>query len=161
MRLDINIIHELNKYQQKFATLFWTKTRNLKEQALQYLKGKFIEKGRGNMTSYARNIEGTNNQRVQHFISDSPWDEKPIIDQIQVDVTNLIGDKINGSIHIDESGFKKDGKDSVGVKRQYLGRLGKIENCQMGVFLGYANGNRRTLIDERLYLPDDWANDPI
>ena len=161
MRLDINIIHELNKYQQKFATLFWTKTRNLKEQALQYLKGKFIEKGRGNMTSYARNIEGTNNQRVQHFISDSPWDEKPIIDQIQVDVTNLIGDKINGSIHIDESGFKKDGKDSVGVKRQYLGRLGKIENCQMGVFLGYANGNRRTLIDERLYLPEDWANDPI
>jgi SRSO17 transposase len=158
---DINIIHELNKYQLKFATLFRTKTRNLKEQALQYLKGKFIEKGRGNMTIYARNIEGTNNQRVQHFISDSPWDEKPVIDQIQVDVTNLIGDKINGSIHIDESGFKKDGKDSVGVKRQYLGRLGKIENCQMGVFLGYANGNRRTLIDERLYLPEDWANDPM
>lgn len=159
--MDINIIHELNIYQQKFVALFRTKTRNLKEQALQYLKGKFLEKGRGNMTSYARNIEGTNNQRVQHFISDSPWDEKPVINQIQLDVTNLIGDKTNGSIHIDESGFKKDGKDSVGVKRQYLGRLGKIENCQMGVFLGYANGNRRTLIDERLYLPEDWANDPI
>jgi SRSO17 transposase len=60
-----------------------------------------------------------------------------------MDVTNIIGDKTNGSIHIDESGFRKDEKDSVGLKRQYLGRLGKIENCQMGVFLDYANGNRK------------------
>jgi SRSO17 transposase len=158
---DINILHELNKFQQKFTEMFRTKTRNLKEQALQYMKGKFLEKGRGNMTRYARCVEGTNNQRVAHFISDSPWDVDPIIEQIQADVANLIGDKINGSIHIDESGVKKDGKNSVGVKRQYLGRLGKVDNCQMGVFLGYACGNRRTLIDERLYLPEDWANDPI
>ncbi len=78
------------------------------------------------MTSYAKVVPETNNQKLQNFISDSPWDEKPVIEQIQLDVTNLIGDKTNGSIHIDESGFKKDGKDSVGVKRQYLGRLGKI-----------------------------------
>ncbi len=84
------------------------------------------------MTSYAKNVKGSNNQKFQHFISESPWDEDPVIEQIQADVTELIGDKINGSIHIDESGFKKDGKNSVGVKRQYMGRLGKIENCQMG-----------------------------
>lgn len=47
------------------------------------------------------------------------------------------------------------------MKRQYCGRLGKIDNCQVGVYLGYANGNSRTLIDEGLYLPEDWANDPI
>jgi len=158
---DAKILHELDKFQQKYAARFQTRTRNLEKQALQYLYGKFLERGRGSMTSYARNVQGTNNQRVQHFISDSPWDEDPVIEQIQADVTNLIGDKTNGSIHIDESGFKKDGKDSVGVKRQYYGRLGKIENCQMGVFLSYACGNRRTLIDERLYLPEDWAKDPI
>ena len=159
---DVRTIpHELKKFQKGYTEKFRTKTRNLKDQALQYLKGKFLEKGRGNMTSYAKVVPETNNQRLQNFISDSPWDEKPVIEQIQLDVTNLIGDKTNGSIHIDESGIKKDGKDSVGVKRQYLGRLGKIENGQMGVFLGYANGNRRTLIDERLYLPEDWANDPI
>ena len=159
---DVRTIpHELKKFQKGYTEKFRTKTQNLKDQALQYLKGKFLEKGRGNMTSYAKVVPETNNQRLQNFISDSPWDEKPVIEQIQLDVTNLIGDKTNGSIHIDESGIKKDGKDSVGVKRQYLGRLGKIENCQMGVFLGYANGNRRTLIDERLYLPEDWANDPI
>jgi SRSO17 transposase len=157
---DINT-KELNKFHWKYSTNFKTKTRTSEKQALQYLEGKFLEKGRGNMTSYAENVKGSNNQKFQHFISDSQWDTEPIIDQIQKDVTDLIGDKINGSIHIDESGFKKEGKNSVGVKRQYFGRLGKIDNCQMGVFLGYANGNRRTLIDERLYLPEDWANDPI
>src|SRR4030066_1445548 len=156
-----NIISELKNFQKYYTEKFRTKTRNLKEQALHYLKGKFLERGRGNMTSYAKAVPETNNQKLQNFISDSPWDEKPVIEQIQLDVTNLIGDKTNGSIHIDESGFKKDGKDSVGVKRQYLGRLGKIEKCQMGVYLGYTCGNSRTLIDERLYLPEDWANDPI
>jgi SRSO17 transposase len=82
-----------------------------------------------------------------------------MLDQIQRDVTKLIGDEINGSIHIDESSFPKQGTDSVGVARQYCGRLGKIENCQVGVFLGYVNGRNRTLIDERLYLPKEWAVD--
>ena len=156
-----NILHELDKFQKDFTEKFRTKTRNLKEPALQYLKGKFLERGRGNMTSYAKFVPETNNQKLQNFISDSPWDEKPVIEQIQDEVIKLIGDKNAGAIHIDESGFKKDGKNSVGVKRQYCGRLGKIENCQMGVYLGYTCGNSRTLIDERLYLPEDWANDPI
>jgi SRSO17 transposase len=75
-------------------------------------------------------------------VSESSWDVRPIIDQIQKDVTELIGDSVNGSIHVDESGFVKKGTESVGVKRQYCGRLGKVENCQVGVFLGYANGAR-------------------
>jgi SRSO17 transposase len=111
------------------------------------------------MTNYAKNVPDCNNQSLQHFISDSPWDERPVIDHIQRDVTALIGDGVNGAIHIDESGFPKEGKDSVGVKRQYCGRLGKVENCQVGVFLGYTNGAYRTLIDEALYLPKGWAED--
>jgi len=111
------------------------------------------------MTNYAKNVPDCNNQSLHHFISDSPWDERPVIDHIQRDVVELIGDKINGAIHIDESGFPKEGKNSVGVKRQYCGRFGKIENCQVGVFLGYTSGTYRTLIDEALYLPKDWAED--
>jgi len=153
--------NKLKQFHNKYIPSFKTKTRNLWKQSLQYLQGIFLEKGRGNMVNYARNVPDTNNQVLQNFISDSPWDERPVINQIQKDVSQLIGDKDNGSIHIDESGFKKSGKNSVGVKRQYCGRLGKVENCQVGVYLGYANGNRRTLIDERLYLPDDWANDPV
>ena len=61
----------------------------------------------------------------------------------------LIGNPVHGSVHLDESGFLKSGKNSVGVKRQYCGRFGKVENYQVGVFLGYALWNRRTLIDKR------------
>ncbi len=149
----------LRQFQKIFASDFHTKTRSVEKQSLQYLQGIFLEKGHGNMVNYANNVPETNNQVLQNFISDSPWDEKPVIDKIQKEVTQLIGDKNYGSLHIDESGFKKSGKNSVGVKRQYCGRLGKIDNCQVGVYLGYANGDRRTLIDERLYLPQDWAND--
>ena len=74
-------------------------------------------------------------------------------------MTELIGDPVNGSIHVDESGFVKKGTESVGVARQYCGRLGKVENCQVGVFLGYTNGAYRTLIDEAIYLPESWAED--
>jgi SRSO17 transposase len=138
---------------------FRSRTRSVARQSLQYLQGQLLERGRGNMTNYAKNVPDCNNQSLHHFISDSPWDERPVIDHIQRDVMELIGDKINGAIHIDESGFPKQGKNSVGVKRQYCGRLGKVENCQVGVFLGYTNGTYRTLIDEALYLPKDWAED--
>ena len=113
------------------------------------------------MSRYARIVPNSSKQSLQHMISRSPWRYDLMLDKIQRDVTKLIGDEINGSIHIDESSFPKQGTDSVGVARQYCGRLGKIENCQTGVFLGYVNGRNRTLIDERLYLPKEWADDNI
>lgn len=111
------------------------------------------------MSKYAQIVPGSSKQSLQHMISRSHWRDDLILNQIQKDVTKLIGDEINGSIHIDESSFPKQGTDSVGVARQYCGRLGKIDNCQVGVFLGYVNGRNRTLIDERLYLPKEWAED--
>lgn len=151
----------LNLFHQDFTSDFRTKTRSEEQHSFQYLQGIFLEQGRGNMVKYAKKVPDTDNQALQHFISNSPWDEKPIIQKIQDKVIQLIGDENNGSLHFDESGNKKDGSHSVGVKRQYCGRLGKVDNCQVGVFMGYTNENHRTLIDERLYLPEDWANDPI
>jgi len=84
-----------------------------------------------------------------------------VLNHIQRDVTQYIGDRKNGALHVDESCFPKQGRDSVGVQRQYCGRLGKIANCQVGVFLGYNNGPYRTLIDERLYLPQEWTTDQV
>jgi SRSO17 transposase len=69
----------------------------------------------------------------------------------------MIGDREEGSLHIDETGFPKQGSASVGVQRQYCGRLGKVDNCQVGVVLGYANKSQRILIDGQLYLPKEWA----
>jgi SRSO17 transposase len=154
-------IDNLNQFHMKFISNFHTKTRSVEQRSLQYLHGIFLEQGRGNMVQYAKKVPDTNNQALQHFISDSPWDERPLIKQIQEEVIQLIGDKNNGSVHLDESGFKKDGNHSVGVKRQYCGRLGKVDKCQVGFFMVYAIENYRTFIDERLYLPEDWANDPI
>ena len=71
----------------------------------------------------------------------------------------MIGDSVEGSLHIDETGFPKQGSSSVGVQRQYCGRLGKVDNCQVGVVLGYAHKNQRILIDGQLYLPEEWAKD--
>lgn len=69
----------------------------------------------------------------------------------------MIGDSVEGSLHIDETGFPKQGNCSVGVQRQYCGRLGKVENCQVGVVLGYVRRDQRILIDGQLYLPEDWT----
>lgn len=144
-----------------FRDLFKNKTRNLVKQALQYLQGLLLLKRRRNMTNIEKAVQDCDHQSLQHFISNSHWDEEGVIRELQRQVTQLIGNPIHGSVHLDESGVPKTGENSVGVKRQYCGRLGKVENCQVGVFLGYAFGSYRTLIDKRLYLPEDWANDPV
>jgi len=131
------------------------------KQSYQYIQGKLLEKGKGNMCSYAKDVPDCNSQSLQHFVSNSPWNHRPVINHIQQDVTDTIGDKNNGSIHVDECCFPKQGKDSVGTASQYCGRLGKTANCQAGVFLGYAKDSYRTLIDERLYLPEEWITDKV
>lgn len=157
---DLNLTFDkMTQFHETYESHFRTKTRSVARQSLQYLQGLLLERGRGNMSRYARNVPDCNNQSLHHFVSDSPWDERPVIDHIQRDASSLIGDEIDGSVHIDETCFPKHGDDSVGVKRQYCGRLGKVENCQVGVFLGYVKGCYRTLIDEALYLPKEWIED--
>ena len=129
------------------------------KQSYQYIHGKFLEKGKGNMSTYPKDVPDCNNQSLQHFVSNSPWKHRSVLDQIQHDVIDAIGDYNHGSLHVDECCFPKQGNDSAGVKRQYCGRLGKVANCQVGVFLGYVKDSYRTLIDEQLYLPKDWIDD--
>jgi SRSO17 transposase len=148
-----------NKLHMKYDDHFILGTRFVGDKSRQYLRGILLSKNRGNLSRYAKIVPECDNQSLHHFITNSPWDERAVIDHIQRDVSDLIGDPAEASIHIDESGFPKQGKHSVGVKRQYCGRLGKVENCQVGVFLGYVKGSYRTLIDGRLYLPRNWTND--
>ena len=96
---------------------------------------------------------------MQHFISNSPWDESGLLKKVKFDACELLGDPKNRSLILDESGFSKQGKMSVGVQRQYNGRQGKVDNCQVGVFLACANDSQVTLIDRRLYLPESWVED--
>lgn len=142
----------------EYNNLFWVGTCDVSNRARQYMEGLLLNRGRGNCSRFAKTVRKSTSQSLQNFITDSPWDERRVIERLQRDVAELIGDPVEGSIHIDETGFPKQGTHSVGVQRQYCGRLGKVDNCQVGVFLGYVNGSSRTLIDGQLYLPKDWAN---
>ena len=149
----------INDLHEGYTFHFLTKTRNMVKQSYQYIQGKFLAKGKGNMCTYPKDVPDCDNQSLQHFVSNSPWDHRPVLKHIQRDVTEAIGDENNGSIHVDECCFPKQGKDSVGVASQYCGRLGKVANCQVGVFLGYTKDSYRTIIDERLYMPKKWISD--
>jgi len=96
---------------------------------------------------------------LQHFLSNSNWDERAVLDQVAMEADTLIGGGQNTGLIIDESYFAKKGVKSVGVARQWNGRLGKVDNCQVGVFAALSRGKFATLIDGRLYLPRKWVED--
>jgi len=153
------VIGRFEGFHLRFASHFATRTRDMSPQAAQYLQGQFTCQGENNLKAFEKWVPETDYQSLHHFISRSPWEDKPVIDDIAQSVKPLIGSVEYGSLHIDESGLPKQGSHSVGVTRQYCGRLGKVDNCQMGVFLGYTNGSSRILVDKRLYLPQSWTKD--
>ena len=97
-------------------------------------------------------------QGLQHFIGAASWDHQPLIKILAGQVAAGIGDP-TGVIVFDPSGFPKKGKDSVGVARQWIGRLGKVDNGQVAVYMGYVSEKEHALIDTRLYLPKEWTED--
>ena len=99
-------------------------------------------------------------QVLQNFLTHSSWDYRPVMDRVAHNSDALIGGEIGTGLYIDESAFAKKGDQSVGVARQWNGRLGKQDNCQVGVFGALGRRDRVTLIDARLYLPKEWTDDP-
>ena len=96
---------------------------------------------------------------LQRFLTESTWDDQAITQQLQRYLAPRLNDP-EGVLIADESGFPKQGEKSVGVARQYCGTLGKVANCQMGVFLAYVSEHGRALVDKALYLPQGWIDDP-
>src|ERR687883_58851 len=97
--------------------------------------------------------------RMQSLLGRSRWDADGLRDCVRADVIEALGDG-DGVLVVDETGFLKKGEHSVGVARQYSGTAGRIENCQIGVFLAYASDKGHALIDRELYLPEAWCDDP-
>src|SRR3954454_13476353 len=93
---------------------------------------------------------------LQHFVGSSTWDHRPLLRELAGQVGRAIGTP-DGVIVFDPSGFAKKGNASAGVQRQWLGRLGKVDNGQVGVFMAYASHLEHALVDVRLYLPKAWA----
>ncbi len=95
---------------------------------------------------------------LQQFIGQSPWDHGPWLTELAKQVGQQLGSP-DGVLVFDPSAFPKKGRASVGVQRQWCGRLGKIDNCQVGIYLAYVGRTEHALVDVRLYLPKEWAND--
>src|SRR5215471_18391083 len=96
---------------------------------------------------------------LQEFIGTAPWDHRPLVKVLVGEVVEQLGEP-DGVIAFDPSSFPKRGRHSVGVKRQWCGHRGKVDNCQVGVFMGYVSRRDHALLDFRLSLPGDWARDP-
>ena len=119
-----------------------------------YLVGLALPIERKNVENIAEQVGGSP-RRLQEFLSDSPWNDEGCIEELQ----RLVGEELgtdDGVLILDDTGFPKKGVWSAGVGRQYSGTLGRVDNCQVGVFLGYASSRGHTLVDRRLYMLESW-----
>jgi SRSO17 transposase len=112
------------------------------------------------MQQMAEAQSGVDQQDLQYLVSQAAWDHQSVQDQLTRDADRLLGGHADSMLLIDESGFCKKGKMSAGVSRQWNGRLGKVDNCQVGVFGALCRGTATTLIQGQLYLPESWTDDP-
>lgn len=129
-----------------------------RRRVLAYLKGLLSNCQRKNGWQLAELIGDLTPDGVQRLLSSAKWDANSVRDDLQSYVVENLGDSSAIGV-LDETGFLKQGKKSVGVKRQYSGTAGRVENCQIGVFLGYATNRGFAFLDREIYLPQEWAND--
>jgi SRSO17 transposase len=127
------------------------------EHARTYLSGLLSDIERKNCESIAYFFDQPRDP-LQHFLGRSPWDHKPLLTELARQVGATRGEP-DGVLVLDPSGFAKKGDDSVGVSRQWLGRFGKVDNGQVGIYLAYVTRQEHALVDVRLYLPEEWARD--
>jgi len=129
-----------------------------RRRARAYLRGLLAPVERKNGWQLAEAVGDRTPDGVQDFLSRVHWDADAVRDDLHAYVVQHLGDA-DGVLILDETGFLKKGTKSAGVQRQYSGTAGRVENCQIGVFLGYASRHGQVLIDRALYLPADWCND--
>ncbi len=131
--------------------------REQQEHAHTFVQGLLSDLEHKNVESIAYRF-GQDRMPLQWFVGVSDWDHEPLRDELVRQVGEQLGEE-DGVIVLDPSGFPKSGKESVGVARQWCGRLGKVDNCQVAVYLGYASSKEHALVDTRLFLPKEWTQD--
>lgn len=149
----------LNNYLNRYESLFRVYQRQNKEKAVQYITELFHE-GKHNIEWMNERIAKINYQQLNHFIIVSPWDHDPAIRAVRKDISVLFeGCGEYKGLILDESGHRNIVKKSVGVARQYLGSIGKVDNGQVSVFAALSQGDDVGKVDIRLYLPKRWSED--
>jgi SRSO17 transposase len=153
------LIEELREYHTIYSPLF--QRREQREGAEKYLQGLLLDIPRKSIEPMVLALDGANPNAVralQLFISEGAWQDEALLERHWQEVEKDLGDD-HGVLTLDGSDFLKQGHESVGVKRQYCGEVGKRANCQAGVYLGYASHKGYTLLDRRLYLPQEWVEE--
>lgn len=159
----------LRAFHRRFAPLFGRK--EARRHGEQYVRGLLVAREeRRNAENLAEAVVGTEAKAARalpQFLTDSPWAAEPVTAALQASVAEVLlprapaeGTAGEGVWTLDSTGFAKRGTRSAGVARQYSGTLGKVDNCQIGVFLGYATARGHALVDGRLWLPREWIDDP-
>ena len=129
-----------------------------RERVIEYVRGLLAPVERKNSWTLSERAGESSPDGMQRLIASAGWDADLVRDDVRAYVVEHLGDEA-GVLVVDETGFLKKGTKSAGVARQYSGTAGRIENCQIGVFLAYATRAGRTFLDRELYLPKGWTED--
>jgi SRSO17 transposase len=148
------VLPRLEAFLQPFVAALHTVEQKTK--ATQYVSGLISDLDSKDVESIAY-LHDRDRQGPQKFIGQSEWDQRPLLTELVRQVASALGEA-DGVLAFDPSAFPKQGTESVGVQRQWCGRLGKIENCQVGIYMAYVSRQEHALVDARLYLPKEWAN---
>ena len=148
------MLKRLEQFAQPFIASFGR--REPKENTQRYLCGLLSDLERKNIESIAYRYD-RDRQALQKFIGTAPWDPQPLQQELARQIGLEIGQE-DGVIVFDPSGHKKCGRGSVGVQRQWLG---KVDNGQVGIYMGYVSRKEHALVDQRLYLSKEWAKDKV
>lgn len=148
--------HEL--YTLKGLLRGYFKRSEVRDRAIEYIKALLSSVERKNGWQLAEQMGEQTPDGTQRLLNGSIWDVEGVRQAMVQWVIEELGSP-EGILVVDETGFLKKGRRSAGVKRQYSGTAGRIENCQVGVFLAYSSGSDYTLIDRALYLPEEWTSD--
>jgi SRSO17 transposase len=149
------VVPRLEDFMEPFVASFVR--REQVEHAQTFVEGLLSDLDHKNVESIAYRYD-QGRMPLQWFIGYSAWDDQPLRNELVQQVGEQLGDS-DAVLVIDPSAFPKSGTESVGVARQWCGRLGKVDNCQVAVYLGYVSRLGHTLVDTRLYLPEEWTND--
>ena len=154
---DIEDLHnELTGFHDAFRDCF--SRSESRDHFFKYMVGQFSELERKSIEPIALAVEDGKIRPMQHFVSDVIWEDKKILRNYHTMVADDLGDP-SGVLIFDETGFVKKGDESIGVSKQYCGGIGKVENCQVGVFAAYASPHGYALVDKRLFIPEKWFTD--
>jgi SRSO17 transposase len=151
----LTFAQRLLPFLERYSPLFQRSEQ--RDHALTLLQGKLSNLSRKTNEPIAHAF-GLGREGLQDFVGSSPWEDRPLRDALRQHV-HEVWDDPDGVLTGDGCDFPKKGDQSCGVKRQHCGRLGKVENCQAGIFLGYACQAGHTLLDADLFLPPEWADD--